>query len=256
MKVIILAGGQGTRLAEETSTIPKPMVEIGGKPIIWHIMKIYAAYGFNDFLIACGYKGEIIKEYFNSYFIRNSDYFVDLKNGKLDIVNSAEIDWRIGLIDTGPETQTGGRILRLKEWIVDDTFMVTYGDGLSNLDINSLLAFHKAHGKLATVTAVRPSARFGGLVLDDDNSVTEFSEKSQTDEGWINGGFFVFEPGVFDYLVDDRTILERDPLERLAIDNELKAYRHAGFWQPMDTLRERQILESLWANEEAQWKIW
>ncbi|MHC4352340.1 MAG: glucose-1-phosphate cytidylyltransferase [Planctomycetota bacterium] len=256
MKVIILAGGQGTRLAEETATIPKPMVEIGGKPIIWHIMKIYGAYGFNDFLIACGYKGEIIKEYFNSYFIRNSDYFVDLKNGKLDIVNSGEIDWRIGLIDTGPETQTGGRILRLKKWVDDDTFMVTYGDGLSNLDINSLLAFHKAHGKLATVTAVRPSARFGGLVLDDDNGVVEFSEKSQTGEGWINGGFFVFEPGVFDYLVDDKTILERDPLERLAIDNELKAYRHVGFWQPMDTLREKHILESLWASEEAQWKVW
>jgi len=256
MKVIILAGGQGTRLAEETATIPKPMVEIGGKPIIWHIMKIYGAYGFNDFLIACGYKGEIIKEYFNSYFIRNSDYFVDLKNGKLDIVNSGEIDWRIGLIDTGPETQTGGRILRLKKWVDGATFMVTYGDGLSNLDINSLLAFHKAHGRLATVTAVRPSARFGGLVLDDDNGVVEFSEKSQTGEGWINGGFFVFEPGVFDYLVNDKTILERDPLERLATDNELKAYRHVGFWQPMDTLREKHILESLWASEEAQWKIW
>lgn len=256
MKVIILAGGQGTRLAEETATIPKPMVEIGGKPIIWHIMKIYAAHGFNDFLIACGYKGEIIKEYFNSYFIRNSDYFVDLRDGKLDIVNSAEIDWRIGLIDTGSETQTGGRILRLKKWVNDDAFMVTYGDGLSNLDINSLLAFHKLHGKLATVTAVRPSARFGGLVLDNEDSVTEFSEKPQTGEGWINGGFFIFEPGVFDYLVDDSTILERAPLEELAIDRELKAYRHAGFWQPMDTLREKHILETLWANGEAQWKIW
>ena len=256
MKVIILAGGHGTRLAEETAIIPKPMVEIGGKPIIWHIMKIYATYGFNDFLLACGYKGEIIKEYFNSYFIRNSDYFIDLNNGKLDIIDSNEINWRIGLIDTGPETQTGGRILRLKKWVVDDTFMVTYGDGLSNLDINSLLAFHKAHGKLATVTAVRPPARFGGLSLNDDNSVVEFSEKSQTDEGWINGGFFIFEPGVFDYLINDKTILERDPLEKLAIDKQLKAYRHTGFWQPMDTLREKQILESLWATGEAPWKIW
>jgi len=256
MKVIILAGGHGTRLAEETAIIPKPMVEIGGKPIIWHIMKFYATYGFNDFLLACGYKGEIIKEYFNSYFIRNSDYFVDLNNGKLDIIDSNEINWRIGLIDTGPETQTGGRILRLKKWVVNDTFMVTYGDGLSDLDINSLLAFHKAHGKLATVTAVRPPARFGGLSLNDDNSVVEFSEKSQTGEGWINGGFFVFEPGVFDYLIDDKTILERDPLEKLAVDKQLKAYRHTGFWQPMDTLREKQILESLWATGEAPWKIW
>ena len=256
MKVIILAGGHGTRLAEETAIIPKPMVEIGGKPIIWYIMKLYATYGFNDFLLACGYKGEIIKEYFNSYFIHNSDYFIDLNNGKLDIIDSNEINWRIGLIDTGPETQTGGRILRLKKWVVDDTFMVTYGDGLSNLDINSLLAFHKAHGKLATITAVRPPARFGGLSLNEDNSVVEFSEKSQTGEGWINGGFFVFEPGVLDYLINDKTILERDPLEKLAIDKQLKAYRHTGFWQPMDTLREKQILESLWATGEAPWKIW
>ncbi len=256
MKIIILAGGHGTRLAEETAIIPKPMVQIGGKPIIWHIMKIYATYGFKDFLLACGYKGDIIKEYFNSYFIRNSDYFVDLNNGKLDIIDSKEINWRIGLINTGLKTQTGGRILRLKKWIVDDTFMVTYGDGLTNLDINSLLAFHKAHGKLATVTAVRPPARFGGLSLDDDNNVVEFSEKSQTGEGWINGGFFAFEPGVFDYLIDDKTVLERDPLEKLAIDKQLKAYRHTGFWQPMDTLREKQILESLWTAGEAPWKIW
>ena len=256
MKVIILAGGRGTRLAEETAISPKPMVAIGGKPIIWHIMKIYATYGFKDFLIACGYKGEVIKEYFNSYFIRNSDYFVDLRNGNMDVINSSEIDWRIGLIDTGLETETGGRILRLKKWVVNDTFMVTYGDGLGNIDINSLLAFHQAHGKLATVTAVHPRARFGGLVLNKDNSVVEFSEKSQTHEGWINGGFFVFEPGVFDYLINDKTILEHDPLEKLATDKQLKAYRHTEFWQPMDTLGEKQILESLWTKGEAPWKIW
>lgn len=255
MKVIILAGGQGTRLAEETATIPKPMVEIGGKPIIWHIMKIYATHGFNDFIVACGYKGEIIKEYFNSYFIRNSDYFVDLKNGELDIIDSNEIDWRIGLIDTGPETQTGGRILRLKRWVADDTFLVTYGDGLGNVDVRSLLEFHRAHGLLATITAVRPPARFGGLVLDEDR-VVEFSEKPQTGEGWINGGFFVFDRGVLGYLRDDNTILERDPLEQLAADGQLMAFRHTGFWQPMDTLREKQVLESLWESGEAPWKVW
>ena len=256
MKVIVLAGGRGTRLAEETATIPKPMVEIGGKPIIWHIMKIYSAYGFNDFLIACGYKGEIIKEYFNSYFVRNSDFFVDLRNGKRDIIETGEVDWRVGLIDTGPETQTGGRILRLRKWVGEETFMVTYGDGLSNLNMTALLAFHRKHGKMATVTAVRPSARFGGLILGDHDTVLEFSEKPQMGEGWINGGFFVFEPGVFDYITDDNTILERDPLERLAVDNQFMAYRHTGFWQPMDTLREKQILDSLWAKGEAHWKTW
>jgi glucose-1-phosphate cytidylyltransferase len=256
MKVVILAGGRGTRLAEETAIIPKPMVTIGDKPIIWHIMMIYATCGFKDFLIACGYKGEIIKEYFNSYFIRNSDYFVDLRNGNTDLITASKIDWRIGLIDTGLDTQTGGRILRLKKWIGDNTFMVTYGDGLGNINIKSLLDFHKTHGKLATVTAVRPRARFGGLVLEHDSDVVQFSEKSQTNEGWINGGFFIFEPGVFDYLKDDKTILERDPLEQLAVEKQLKAYRHTEFWQPMDTLSEKQILESLWATGEAPWKIW
>lgn len=255
MKVIILAGGRGTRLAEETIVLPKPMVEIGGKPIIWHIMKMYAAHGFKEFLVACGYKGEIIKEYFNSYFIRNSDYFVDLSSGKLDVVNSSGIDWHIGLIDTGIETQTGGRILRLREWIANDTFLVTYGDGLSDVNIRSLLEFHHAHGLLATITAVRPPARFGGLVLDK-NRVVEFSEKPQIGEGWINGGFFVFEPGVFDYLVDDTSVLERDPLEKLAVDKQLMAFRHTSFWQPMDTLREKQVLESLWDSGKAPWKVW
>ncbi|MHC4267361.1 MAG: glucose-1-phosphate cytidylyltransferase [Planctomycetota bacterium] len=253
MKVIILAGGMGTRLAEETSKRPKPMVEIGGKPIIWHIMHIYASYGYNDFLIACGYKGEMIKEYFHNFFTHTSDFFVDLNDGSHKIVNSCKTDWKIGLIDTGLNTMTGGRILRLRKWVKDRTFMVTYGDGLGAVDIHALISFHKAHGKLATVTAVHPPSRFGGLVLENE-MVIEFSEKPQTGEGWINGGFFVFEPGVFDYLESgDKTILERGPLEKLAADKQLAAFCHSGFWQPMDTLREKQLLETLWASGKAPW---
>lgn len=255
MKVVILAGGRGTRLAEETSVRPKPMVEIGGKPILWHIMAIYASHGFKDFLVACGYKGEMIKEYFHNFFVHSSDYFVDLSNGSLNVVNANCVDWQIGVIDTGLDTQTGGRFLRLRKWIREETFMATYGDGVGDIDICSLVAFHRAHGKLATVTVVRPPARFGGLTLDGDD-VLEFSEKPQTGEGWINGGFYVFEPGVFDYLTGDDTILEREPLERLAADQELKAFRHIGFWQPMDTLREKELLESLWTSGKAPWKTW
>jgi glucose-1-phosphate cytidylyltransferase len=255
MKVVILAGGRGTRLAEETGTRPKPMVEIGGKPILWHIMAIYASYGFNDFLVACGYRGEMIKEYFHNFFIRNSDYIVNLKDGSHKVLNSNGIDWRIGVIDTGLDTMTGGRILRLKEWIGAEPFMVTYGDGLGNVDIASLVAFHRAHGKLASVTAVRPPSRFGALMLEGD-AVREFSEKPQAEEGWINGGFFVFEPGVFEYLRDDQTVLEREVLERLAFEKQLHAFRHGGFWQPMDTLREKELLESLWNDGKAPWKVW
>jgi glucose-1-phosphate cytidylyltransferase len=255
MKVVILAGGRGTRIAEETSVRPKPMVEIGGKPILWHIMNIYAKYGYKNFLIACGYKGEMIKEYFHNFFIRNSDYIVDLKDGSLNVVNGTGLDWQIGLIDTGLDSMTGGRILRLKKWIGEETFMVTYGDGVGDIDISSLVEFHRAHGKLATVTAVRPPARFGGLALDGD-AVCEFSEKPQTGEGWINGGFFVFEPGLFDYLSNSQTILEHEPLERLAREGHLKAFRHTGFWQPMDTLREKELLEELWASGKAPWRIW
>ena len=231
------------------------MVEIGGKPILWHIMQIYAKHGYKDFLVACGHKGEVIKEYFHNFFVRTSDYFVDLGTGSLDVVNPNGIDWQIGVIDTGPDTMTGGRVLRLKKWLGESAFMVTYGDGLGNVDIRALMKFHRSQGKLATITAVRPPARFGELVLKGD-MVCEFSEKPQTGEGWINGGFFVFEPQVFDYLSGDQSILEREPLERLASDGQLVAFRHEGFWQPMDTLRDKQLLESLWAGGNAPWNIW
>ncbi|HEU4630950.1 MAG TPA: glucose-1-phosphate cytidylyltransferase [Gemmatimonadaceae bacterium] len=254
-QVVILAGGRGTRLAEETSVRPKPMVEIGGKPMIWHIMSIYAAHGFSDFLVACGYKGECIKEYFRNAFIHSADFTIDLRDGQLSVLNGSRIDWKVGLVDTGTETMTGGRIRRLRPWLGDATFMATYGDGLASVDIRALMAFHRRHGRLATVTAVRPPARFGGLVLTED-AVATFSEKPQAGEGWINGGFFVFEPGVFEYLADDETILEREPLERLAADGQLMAFRHEGFWQPMDTLREKELLESLWLSGKAPWKTW
>lgn len=251
-KVVILAGGRGTRLAEETSTRPKPMVEIGGKPMIWHIMSMYAAHGFNEFVVACGYRGEFIKEYFRNAYLHSADFVIDLKDGALSVMNGSPIDWKIGLFDTGLDTMTGGRIRRLRQWVGDETFMATYGDGLASVDIRALMAFHKSHGKLATVTAVRPPARFGGLMLEGD-AVGVFSEKPQTGEGWINGGFFVFEPGMLDYLDGDETILEREPLERLAADGELMAFRHEGFWQPMDTLREKELLEALWASGNAPW---
>lgn len=253
MKTVILAGGLGTRLAEETGLRPKPMVEIGGKPMLWHIMNIYAAHGFKEFLIACGYKGEMIKEYFANFFIHNSDFYVDQQTGQREIVGNNRCDWKIGLIDTGANTMTGGRIGRLREWIGDAPFMVTYGDGLGNVDIRALVDFHKSHGRLATVTAVHPPSRFGAMAIQQDQ-VVEFSEKPQ--EGWINGGFFVFEPALFELLEDDRTVLEREPLETLANQGQLMAFRHAGFWQPMDTVREKQVLEELWASEAPPWKTW
>jgi len=254
MKVIILAGGRGTRLAEETVTRPKPMVEIGGRPMLWHLMQVYAAHGHRDFLIACGYKGEMIKDYFHSYAQYHNDSIIDLGTGEQTVLNRHALDWRVGLIDTGLDTMTGGRILRLRPH-VEGTFMVTYGDGLGNVDITALLAFHRAHGKLATVTAVRPPARFGDLEMEGDR-VRTFTEKPQAAEGWINGGFFVFEAGLFDYLDGDEMSLERQPLDRIARAGQLMAYRHHGFWQPMDTIRERELLESLWASGQAPWKIW
>ncbi|PHR49478.1 glucose-1-phosphate cytidylyltransferase [Cycloclasticus sp.] len=251
MKTIILAGGLGTRLAEETGIRPKPMVEIGGRPIIWHIMNIYASQGYGEFLVACGYKGEMIKEYFANFFIHNSDFFVDQRTGSRKIIGNNSTQWVTGIIDTGQKSMTGGRILRLKELIGNETFMVTYGDGLCDINIDKLLKFHRSHGKAATVTAVHPPSRFGAMHLDADK-VSEFSEKPQ--EGWINGGFFVFEPTIFDLLQDDTTILEREPLEKLTSQNELMAYRHTGFWQPMDTLREKQILEDFWATGSPPWE--
>jgi glucose-1-phosphate cytidylyltransferase len=255
MKVALLAGGLGTRLAEETDSVPKPMVEIGGKPMLWHIMRLYAHHGFNDFLVACGYKGEIIKQYFHNFHAHNNDYIVNLQDGSRELLNPGSIDWRVGVIDTGQNTMTGGRLSRLRDQLESERFMVTYGDGLGNVDIRSLLEFHESHGKLATVTAVRPPSRFGALHMEGD-AVTNFSEKPQTEAGWINGGFFVFEPEVFEYLDDDDTVLEREPMERLAAAGQLHAFRHEGFWQPMDTLREKRLLESLCEGGNAPWKVW
>ena len=255
MRVIILAGGFGTRLSEETSVSPKPMLEIGGKPMLWHIMSIYASHGFKDFLVACGYKGEVIKQYFHSFLVHNSDLFINLKDGSCNVANSTVPDWQIGVVDTGLTTLTGGRLRRLKNLIGDQTFMVTYGDGLADVDIKSLVAFHRGHGKLATISAVSPIARFVRLELNGDR-VAQFAEKRQTGEGWINGGFFVFEPRVLDYVDDDQTSLEGKPLENLAAESQLMAYRHRGFWHPMDTMRDKQYLESLWASGKAPWKAW
>ncbi len=254
-KVVILAGGRGTRIAEETHTRPKPMVEIGGKPILYHIMNIYAHYDFRDFLIAVGYKGEMIKEYFSNFHLHNNDYVVNLADGSRTLLNEGPIDWRVGVIDTGLDTNTAGRVARLRELIGNETFCLTYGDGLSNINISELVSFHRSHGKLATVSAVRPPARFGAMVIAD-GLVEKFQEKPQTEAGWINGGFFVMEPGVFDFLGDDATALEREPLEALANAGQLMAYQHSGFWQPMDTLRDKQSLEAAWADGNAPWKVW
>jgi len=255
MKVVILAGGQGTRLAEETEVRPKPMVEIGGRPILWHIMNIYAHHGHKDFIVACGYKGEIIKEYVHNFFLHNSDIAVNLKDGSHQVLGTSSVDWRITAVDTGLNTMTGGRVRRLKHLLGDEPFMVTYGDGLGTIDIAALLAFHKQHGKLATITAVRPPSRFGELILEGQQ-VKRYAEKPQTSQGWINGGFFVFSPRVLDLIEDDATVLERKPLERLANDSQLMAFQHEGFWQPMDTMAEKEHLEKMWTTGSAPWKIW
>lgn len=256
MKVVILAGGYGSRLSEETSVRPKPMIEIGGKPILWHIMSIYAHYGYTNFIIACGFKNEIIKEYFFNFYIHNSDLMIDLKDGCQKIIHSNTPNWKVSVIDTGLHSMTGGRILKLKPNLGEGAFMVTYGDGVGNINIQELVDFHHSHGKIATVTAVRPTARFGSLVIEKNNSVCTVLEKSQMKEGWINGGFFVFNQDIFEYLKEDDTILERDPLESLARDRQLMAYYHSGFWQPMDTIREKKLLEDLWNEGQAPWKIW
>ncbi len=255
MKVVILAGGLGTRLAEETEVRPKPMIEIGGRPILWHIMKHYAHYGFREFFIALGYKGDFIKRFFLDYYNLNGSMTIDLSSGRVEMRKKGCEDWIVHLIDTGLETNTGGRIKRLESLLKNETFMVTYGDGVSDIDLRKLVEFHRGHGRAATVTAVRPPARFGGIVFDG-NLVASFTEKPQIGEGWINGGFLVFEPSIFDCLSGDHSSLEADALEQLARDRELAAYRHDGFWQCMDTLRDKRLLENLWQEGRAPWKVW
>ncbi len=255
MKIVILCGGLGTRLREETEFRPKAMVEIGGRPILWHIMSLYAAHGYNEFIAALGYKSEAIKHYFLNYHSLRNSFTIRLGDGHVQVYDGDREDWTVHLIDTGLETQTGGRIKRLAPWVSGETFMMTYGDGVADINVRDLVAFHRKHGKLATVTAVRPPARFGGLTLNGD-LVATFAEKRQISEGWINGGFFVFEPKVLEYIDGNETIFEREPLERLGKDGQLVAYRHGGFWQCMDTRRDVQLLESLWASGKAPWKSW
>lgn len=255
MKVVILAGGLGTRLSEETEIKPKPMVEIGGRPILWHIMKHYAYYGLKEFYIALGYRGEIIKRFFMDYYSLDGSISIDMASGQVEKHDRECEDWIIHLKETGRQSNTGGRVKRLEHCLNDGTFMLTYGDGVCDIDLQNLLSFHRAHGLIATVTAVRPPARFGGLICDG-NIVVDFTEKTQIGEGWINGGFLVFEPEIFSYLDSDKTILEMDVLERLAVDRQLAAYRHEGFWQCMDTLRDKRLLESLWQERRAPWKVW
>ena len=255
MKIVILAGGAGTRLAEETTVRPKPLVEVGGHPVLWHIMKHYGHYGFSEFYVALGYRGEAVKRFFLDYFNLSGSMTIDLSCGKVETRDQECENWMVHLMDTGADTQTGGRVKRLEPHLRDATFMVTYGDGVCNVDLQQLLAFHRSHGRIATVTAVRPPARFGGLVFEGD-IVTEFTEKPQIGEGWINGGFLIFEPGVFDYLDSDQSSLEADALERLAADRQLAAYRHEDFWQCMDTLRDKRLLESLWVEGNPPWKVW
>jgi len=255
LKTVILAGGFGTRLSEETDFKPKPMVEIGEYPILWHIMKIYSHYGFNDFIICLGYKGYMIKEYFANYFLHSSDVSIDLARNKIEIMNSQSENWKVTLIDTGLNTMTGGRMKRIQKYIGNEMFMLTYGDGVANININELVEFHKKHGRYATVTAVQPSGRFGAMGISE-NVVDSFIEKPAGDGSWVNGGFFVLEPQVFDYIKGDETIWERKPLEELAKEGQLAAYKHFGFWKPMDTLRDKRELEQLWQGQKAPWKIW
>lgn len=255
MKVAILAGGYGSRLAEETQVRPKPMIEIGGLPILWHIMKMFDHYGFKEFVVALGYKGEMIKDYMKNYSQNNSHVSIDFRTQSISYQDYDRLEWMVDLIDTGRATLTGGRIKRLEAFLGNQTFLCAFGDGVSDLDFNKLVAFHRSHGKIATLTAVRPTARFGHVEFDGDR-VKEFSEKPQTAEGWINGGFFVFEPGIFDYLDGDQTDLSVEPMRRLANDGQLIAYKHDSFWQCMDTLREKFVLEHLWDSNNAPWKVW
>ena len=255
MKVVILAGGLGSRLSEETTLKPKPMVEIGGKPILWHIMKIYSAFGFNEFIVCLGYKGYVIKEYFANYFLHNSDVTFDVANNQMNVHRNNAEPWRVSLIDTGVNTMTGGRLKKVQEYLGEEDFCFTYGDGLGNVDINAVVALHKQEKRLATVTAVMPDGRFGAIEYSD-NKVNKFSEKPKGDGNWINGGFFILSPKVIDYIADDQSIWEREPMQRLADEGEMSVYFHEGFWQPMDTLREKYLLDSLWSSDAAPWKLW
>lgn len=257
MKVLILAGGYGTRLSEETYAIPKPMIEIGGKPILWHIMKLYSYYGFNDFVILLGYKGYAIKEYFANYFLHQSDVTIDLSKNKIEVHHNYCEPWTVTLIDTGLDTMTGGRILKAREYVGNEPFMVTYGDGVADININELIEYHKSHGHLATVTSIQPEGRYGSISANNDGRVDKFVEKPAGDGAWINAGFFVCEPEVFDYITNgDQTIFEREPLEKLSRDGEIFAYKHTGFWKCMDTLRDMQQLNQMWKDGNSKWKLW
>lgn len=257
MKVVILAGGFGTRISEESHLKPKPMIEIGEKPILWHIMKIYSHYGFNEFIICLGYRGYQIKEYFANYFLHESDITFDFtKENQSSVHRHTAEPWKVTLVDTGPHTMTGGRVKRIEKYIGNETFMLTYGDGVSDIDIPKLLDYHKQHGKMITVTATQPSGRFGALNLSDESEVVSFQEKPKGDRSWVSAGFFVIQPQFFSYLTDDHTVMEKDPLEQAASERQLRAYKHWGFWQPMDTTRDRNVLEELWQKGEAPWKLW
>lgn len=255
MKVLLLAGGFGTRLSEETHTVPKPMVEIGGKPILWHIMKIYSAHGFNEFVILLGYKSHVIKEYFANYFLYQNDVEIDMKTNEVKILNNKTEEWKVTLLDTGLHTMTGGRLKRAKEIIGDEPFLFTYGDGVSNIDISGVVDFHKKHGKLCTMTSVQPEGRYGAMTIAEDNQVTSFKEKPKGDGGFINAGYFVCQPEVLDYIEGDHQMFENDPLEQIAKDGELMTHKHDGFWQCMDTLRDKRFLEKEW-DKDPKWKIW
>jgi len=257
MKVVILAGGLGTRIGEESSLKPKPMLDVGEKPILWHIMKGYSHYGFNQFIICVGYKGYQIKEYFRNYFLHGSDVTFNFNEGEKKVIHSHTAEpWEVTLVDTGLETQTGGRLKRVKKYLGDEKFMFTYGDGVADIDFKKLLGFHRSHGKMATVTAVRPLGRFGALRINKDNQVERFQEKTEGNSSWINGGFFVLEPKVIDYIEGDQMAFENVPVKKLSKEGQLMAYKHSGFWQPMDTLREKNMLEDLWKSGKAPWKVW
>jgi glucose-1-phosphate cytidylyltransferase len=257
MKVVLLAGGYGTRLSEETDLKPKPMVEIGGKPILWHIMKMYSHYGFNEFVILLGYKGYYIKEYFANYFLHQSDITINMQTNQMEVHNNTSEPWKVTLVDTGLDTMTGGRIKRAQQYVGEESFLLTYGDGVSDINIVASVAFHKSSDKIVTMTAIQPEARFGNLDIDDNQNIRKFIEKPKTEAGWINGGFFVCEPEIFEYLSDDEgCVLEQEPLQNLALDGKMGAYKHNGFWQPMDTLRDNQKLNKLWKENKAPWKVW